>query len=763
MSQAPITYQLSSDKARTDPENEDSLGYAPFAKYLADSIVRMTPQDGIVLGLYAPWGSGKTTLLNFVQDYLKKHDEKERPVVIPFNPWWFSGQEDLACSFFRLLLSALNNDNRVGEPVRKAVERYADFVGQGFGVAASVVSAAMGLPVPPAAAGSAITHGMKLFAPGERSVNDLKADVEKALRDSQTKLLIIIDDIDRLTAEEIRQLFRVIKAVADFPNVIYLLAFDRAVAVKALESVQGGNGEDYLEKIIQVPFELPLSDSTSLQQMLFQRLDMILGNEEDSTVSSSSLFDLAYWANVSREGIYPFIKTPRDVVRLTNTLSVTYASVRGEVNPVDFIAIETLRVFVPSVYNVVRNNESMFAGPSERVQDYEKQAFKDFHNAWFDEVQDEDKEAIKNLMLRLFPKTRFTWDLNWSRSDDPDRWRRFRRVAHSDVFPVFFRLAVPTNDLTNQEMQYGLRLAGNDEEFATLILRLQETRSPDGTSRARRFLERLEDYTDSAIPKSAIPSVVQALCNIGDTLQANEGENRRSTWDFGIDLRIARIIYQLLRRLTEPERYDVLKNAFLRSGAYYIVANEVMTLGQQHGKFGSSERSYEQTVTAEHLAELERFALEQVRNRIKLDDFTMSLSLRRLLAMWKEWGSVQEVSDWLQKTVETDDGLLNILTNFLSQSRSESSDSPLVRVTPRLDPFWFKPYLEPEAIRERVQHLAQREDLTDNQRLAVMQFLQEYEDREAGRNPDDVFYTPRRTVFDRMGVKRDLTDEDEDD
>ena len=159
------------------------------------------------------------------------------------------------------------------------------------------------------------------------------------------RILVVIDDIDRLTHDEMRQLFTVIKALADFPNIIYLLAFDREVAAHAISEQTGMPGEKYLEKIIQVPFELPPVDRLALQSTLLRKLDEILEGTPEG------LFDSSYWANVYYDGLNILFKVPRDVVRFINTLSVTYPSVRGEVNPVDFIALEALRIFVPSLYN----------------------------------------------------------------------------------------------------------------------------------------------------------------------------------------------------------------------------------------------------------------------------------------------------------------------------------------------------------------------------------------------------------------------------
>src|SRR5690242_2661839 len=98
--------QLSADKPVLTPD-QDRLGYKEFARALATSITYMAPQEGLVMAIYGPWGSGKTTVLNFITHFINEMPESERAVVIQFNPWWFSGHEDLVRIFFGQLLSVL--------------------------------------------------------------------------------------------------------------------------------------------------------------------------------------------------------------------------------------------------------------------------------------------------------------------------------------------------------------------------------------------------------------------------------------------------------------------------------------------------------------------------------------------------------------------------------------------------------------------------------------------------------------------------------
>ncbi len=114
---------VSPDRPATNPETDDTLGHAPFARNLARNIARFSPSDGMVLGLYGAWGSGKSTVLNFVEFFLRDSPEESRTAIIRFNPWWFSGQEDLTHVFFDELLAGLRELTAGKKNLREKFER----------------------------------------------------------------------------------------------------------------------------------------------------------------------------------------------------------------------------------------------------------------------------------------------------------------------------------------------------------------------------------------------------------------------------------------------------------------------------------------------------------------------------------------------------------------------------------------------------------------------------------------------------------------
>ena len=236
------------------------------------------------------------------------------------------------------------------------------------------------------------------FTPMKSSVKNvikLKMEIAEELKKHPQRIFVTVDDIDRLNPEEIRQLFGVIKSVADFPNVVYLLTFDKKVVIEALRESQGISGENYLEKIVQFPFELPLPDRSSLYRLLFARLETIMAGTPEG------LFDQTYWGNVFMRGIEHFISTPRKINLLTNTLSVTYPAVQGEVNPVDFIGIETLRIFCPEAYNMIRTYPEKFTGREWVASKIDQ--LRTFQESWVTQIAEEIGKRSGDCCRSSFP------------------------------------------------------------------------------------------------------------------------------------------------------------------------------------------------------------------------------------------------------------------------------------------------------------------------------------------------------------------------
>ncbi|MDF5727974.1 MAG: P-loop NTPase fold protein [Rhizonema sp. PD38] len=560
-----------------DPQT-DRLGYANFAQYLANSICNMSFAEGFAIAIYGTWGSGKSTILDFVVHYLNQKPDEERPIIVPFNPWLFSGSQDVTRRFFEQLQDILSKTTSVPKGLR---ERIADF--------ANVVAE---IPLPYAQAGKAVAT---LFDDQQKDASEIKEEVERTLLKEDRRIIITIDDLDRLAVEDIKQIFRILKAIPNFNNVIYLLAFDKKVVIRALAESQEISGEAYLEKIIQVAFELPTPDRTSFRRLLFEKLESVIAD------NPKHLFEPTYWRSVYYQGIDHFITNLRDIIHLTNNLCVTYAAVKGEVNSVDFIAIESLRVFCPIMYEIIRKNKNAFLGDLS----FTEKELKNLHNSWIAQLQDEDKQTVKNLLLCLFPKLEVVWgDGSYDRKLE-SKWHEQMRVCCPEIFPNYFRLAFSESKLSQTRAEDVLSLADDAEAFGEKLIELSLEKRPDGTTQVRAFLEILDDKIDEETPIESISTIVQALFDVGDQLMCPEDEPT-TIFDFSNKMRISRIISQLLSKLEEPERFKLLKAASSQGKALSIIVNQVEILSEQQSQSDSDILFLEEPflISPQHLEEL---------------------------------------------------------------------------------------------------------------------------------------------------------------
>ena len=705
---------LSADRPSSNPQ-EDLFGHAPFAESLANSICLYPGNDGLVLALYGPWGSGKSTVLCYVRHFLEQRPEAEQPVIVTFNPWWFSGQDNLARAFLGQLQAVLPAKN---EKFKK--------LGDLFGGFAEGVGGLIDLSGMTGGAGSKIGKLIGLVTKRKpKDVPALKSEISKILREAEKRILVVIDDIDRLTPEETRQLFTVIKALADFPNVVYLLAFDREVAAQAIEQQSGMPGERYLEKIIQVPFELPPVDRVALRAALFKRLYEVLGDTSDG------LFDQSYWTNAFYDGIDPLIQVPRDVVRFTNTLSVTYPAVRGEVNPVDFIALEALRVFLPGLYDVIRTNQDKFSGHS-RDNRYEgdQKARAAFHEQWGQALPEQLRSSTRALLERIFPKIgQMGFGADWLA-----QWRRSLRACHPDVFPTYFRVAVPPGAIRRSEMLSLLSLTETPAALGIVLVDAASVKRPDGLSKARALLERLMDHVEEDIPGAHIPVFIGVLLDIGDSLVLES--DQRGSFDFGNESRVTRVVYQLLKRVDRTQRHDLLKPAIVQGRAIGVQRYLVAALSDEVKK--QSEGGEEAFVDAATLDNLKACWLNGLKTKLSESELLAHSQLARLLAAWCLWGDQAEAKEWCEAATSTNDGLLTFLTKFCTYTRSQTVGDWAVRLQPRLNPASLERYIDSAACSQRLIDLRLTGGVPDMAREAVDQFLKEFEMLKAGKNPEGV-------------------------
>ena len=243
----------------------------------------------------------------------------------------------------------------------------------------------------------------------------------------------------------------------------------------------------------------------------------------------------------------------------------------------------------------------------------------------------------------------------------------------------------------------------------------------------------LENYTEKDVPSESISPIIEALFKHGDGLLRPEDE-ATGIFGHGNDINIARIVFQLVRRLDETERVEVIKNAVSNSTAVSTITREVSLLKPSD----RPEGQLEEMVSADHLSELKEQAVGKIRASAQSGSLLQAPQLSMILYRWLEWDD-SGLNEWVKRTIATDEGLLELLEGFLHRGYSQGLSDAIGQVTYRLNPKNMEPFLVLSEIVDRVKGLRDKEGLSDNQKTAIEQFILGYEMIERGEDPDSPF------------------------
>lgn len=623
---------------------DDTLGRTKFAESFADRLLLLDAQEGVVAGVLGPWGSGKTSFVNLVRARLEKSDVP----VLDFNPWMFSGAEQLVESFFFELSAQLQSRPDLGK-VAKHLRDYGDiFSGLGW------------VPVlgPWFARGKAVADfAARVLEARKEGSGSRRSKVAAALRKLSKPIVIVVDDVDRLSTSEIRDVFKLLRLTANFPNVLYVVAFDRKRVEKALAE-QGIPGRDYLEKILQVCVDLPAIPEDVLQQHVFSAIDEVL-----ATVSSKAPFDSNAWPDVFVELIRPLLRNLRDVRRFAAAVHITATDLDGQVAIVDFLGLEAIRLFLPDVFRLLDQASESLTKPSDRIYrgtDPEEHLKANINLLL--EAAGEHSKVARAMIQRLFPAGgRHLGGSHYS-SDWSGRWLRNRRVAHPDVLRMYLE-RVGNNGLrtfTAAEQAWD-RFENADELNAYL-------RSLD-SSILESTIAALENFEESFGPANAIPASIVLLNLLPDL-----PERQRGMFDFGPRMVVGRVVYRLVRSLKDPTEIERAVREILPHVSTLSSRLELVT------DVGYREDAGHKLVSEEAAQDLERAWRDQVRTanveRLVVDGNV----LRVLFRARRDSGEDEPVLE-----VSGDPRLtLAVLESSYSEALRQGMDSRAVRRLPRL-------------------------------------------------------------------------------
>jgi hypothetical protein len=538
----------------------DLLERGEFARTLAAQI-GAADERGLVMALTGPWGSGKTSLLNLIAETLRVN---EGPIIVRFNPWYFSGTDQLIEHFFIELGEQLGKSGTLMSKIGAKFKSY------------GALLAPWGLVPVVGAAGKTIVALGDLLQ--ERpSLHQQREELVGLLSSATERIVVMVDDIDRLEAGEVRQLMRLVRLVGDFPKVVYLLAYDSRRVTRALsDDGDLSEGRRYLEKIVQLSYQVPEIRPGELSKLLDEQVSAVLGSErmpEDETRIAGLVTSV----------LDPLVTTVRDVRRYVNVLPFALELLSEGVNPVDVLALEAMRVFMPELFERLPEIADSIEGLAEVDEDDRTAGPADLVASLRESAKPHG--SVHDAMMELL----FPGFVSGEREqDDESDWVVRRRVADPDVLRAYLEKVVPGDvaptsivRAVTERIVAGVSAAPQtaalgEDQFVDLIRRLpralQDRRkapggdapltAPQASAALATLLNRIGDVSAGRrIPRTGLGAIYD-LVNVvaGRVPEADRCEAARLTLDATADLRMKQLALDGFRSTDGKTRVSIDKD-----------------------------------------------------------------------------------------------------------------------------------------------------------------------------------------------------------
>lgn len=372
---------------------DDLFNFSNFVESLYDLLNTIHPDRGFVVSLNGEWGSGKSTILNFLKEKCLRKGNESNFTIIDFSPWNIIDKQTLLKSYFITLQNCLYKEDK-NLKIRRMLEEYYSLIIEGI----KYISKKNFI----------IDLIQKLCSNffNTKSIFDIKNDIINYLENNYKgkKIVICIDDLDRLTDEEICIVLKLIKEIADFPKIIYLISMDKNHVISAIDShykyKDTNKAYNYLEKFIQLERSIPIINNYDFEKIIYNEIRDFIGNEKFEY--ENYYFDLVYKKCLKNK-----INTPRKLILLINQYKTSYKRYEYYVNFVDYLVILFFQLFYPDFYIFIKENKKLLTSFDSRLSDDNKQKNKEYFDNKLKNITCGINYA-KDVLSCLFPD----FDLN---------------------------------------------------------------------------------------------------------------------------------------------------------------------------------------------------------------------------------------------------------------------------------------------------------------------------------------------------------------
>ncbi|GEM_PF-1663405 len=422
-------------------DEEDSFNRGIMAKQIASHILKTKNQKSFAIGVLGEYGSGKTSFLRLIVNKM----DKSKVEIVHFNPWSSENASNIPKDFFDVLSEKVVSLN---SNLSSLIYSYSRKLRRVDDVSNSLVN----------------RLGFIDSIYSRSSQSTAHEQINKMINATGKKIIVVIDDLDRLYNDEIMEVLRLIRNTADFSNVFYLVAYDKAYVLEAIKTLNRKGNATYLDKIFQLEIPLPKREVDDLINILIEHINKDI-NELDLESFEERIIHYGI-KNPYEHSYGKVFRNFRDIVKFVNGFRIAYNLLRGEVDFENLFLLELIKFRFPAVYDLLYEYSDNFlylkySGASHQeyycIRYHDKQTgdnkrttqlYK--HLTDLGDLNSFDIELIDVMFRRLFS------------ADEYSLPRVQNAISYPLFYQIYFKYRISAYDLSEKEFSYAIKSGGKE-------------------------------------------------------------------------------------------------------------------------------------------------------------------------------------------------------------------------------------------------------------------------------------------------------------
>lgn len=673
--------------------DQDNLNRKPFIGKVISSLKQgISSKCSFTMSINGKWGEGKSSVKNLIKQELLE-TKNPKYIFLDYNPWQWTREDQVIRHFFEEISSSLarKDDNRF-KALAEKFKKYGEYLESGAEVVESfrgVIKGGVALLFAMSTIG-AFTFSSKQTAYLEflsllsllvlafledvlkffssvcnlpffkrknaKNLIDMREDIKSDLLKFPDKIVVAIDDIDRLDKSEIKMLFKFIKINMNFPNIAYILFFDKKIVADSLGEDEVFEGREYLKKIVNVEYDLPkLDNGKFIQQNLFDSLESILVE-----YNVSDKFEQKRWRELYLDGVKPHFKNLRDVKRFSFSLR-SYLKVHGadsnlEINIVDSIGLEIVRQFFPDFYEFIHCHKDIFT--SDPGDGFSEKENKKIIEEAFD-LLGEEAESLKAILAVLFPNSQRLWT-NVHAKVDLESFAN-KRINDDDIFERYFSLSLGAEDFADEKFKAAIIRLGDSKKF------MEFCDSFASNEQLENFLGKLLSFRGQfSKNQEEAQKILKTFYDIGDRVETE----MKGIFEIPGITHVERLIHFYIKKQDfDVDKREIYANALEKAEGVYLTITDLYDEWKRVNieKRGSEYYVFEETDEDRVYALLCK-KLEDFKGR---SAFKLHKELPRLLLIWRDVDQ-DAYKEWFSNYINEDKNFMDFLTKLECATHRES-------------------------------------------------------------------------------------------